>query len=645
MKLSHIERPVQFGPGNELFGIVCLPASKTSSTRPMVVMLNSGIIHRAGANRTHVLLARTFAEHGIRTLRFDLSGIGESGRRGGVMSLAEAVQADVTNAFDYLAGKYQADSFVLMGLCSGAHDALQLALQDPRVVGVAAIDVPAAMRNFRHFFVHYGRRLLRRTSWYNALHNPTNAVRGMVQMIAPGIGAPGRIDMGVRPVQSLSELDATLRELTVRNVKSIFLFTSGIEMNYNYEHQFRDVLPAHATHPNVSYGFFAQADHTFNRLEDRRALIVRLTEWFEQTSFKPVHPRQTEKTTHYSLHQADPSGERADILAIWQGNLPEGTGERYERIYVSNPCGGSWTWLACIEDENGRSGTPVGTTGLCERRFAVDGKSCVAGVALDFAVLEPHRGFGPALKLQRAVTGKCAEENLAFLYGYPNEQAESVFKMVGYKTVGVATRWVKVLRSGYKLREMTRSKALSSIISWVVDPVLLLRSRETRYRAARSVRTEVRRSFDEGFNKLWEESERRYAILGDRSADYLNWRYAGQPDVKTFCLLSDPGSTLLGYVVYAARGEVSEVRDLMSADPDRELDTLIAEFILHMRRERFSAVSLSYLGHPTVADSFKRWGFVARGQRKIMLYMNEPCVQAERLLDGQNWHLLDGDDI
>ena len=58
-----------------------------------------------------------------------------------------------------------------------------------------------------------------------------------------------------------------------------------------------------------------------------------------------------------------------------------------------------------------------------------------AGVAIDFAILQEHRGFGPALKHQRMVTKDLKDRGINFIYAYPNKQAEPVFKRVRYKTV------------------------------------------------------------------------------------------------------------------------------------------------------------------------------------------------------------------
>ena len=77
------ERALTFGPAN-LVGILTQPDPDVAvPDAPAVVILNSGILHRAGASRMYVQVARTLAEEGMTSLRFDFSGIGDSEVRRG----------------------------------------------------------------------------------------------------------------------------------------------------------------------------------------------------------------------------------------------------------------------------------------------------------------------------------------------------------------------------------------------------------------------------------------------------------------------------------------------------------------------------------------------------------------------------------
>src|SRR5262249_47307203 len=58
------EKVVTFGAGRGLVGIVTLPGTPRPDA-PQLLLINSGIIHRVGANRLYVSLARTLAAAGV----------------------------------------------------------------------------------------------------------------------------------------------------------------------------------------------------------------------------------------------------------------------------------------------------------------------------------------------------------------------------------------------------------------------------------------------------------------------------------------------------------------------------------------------------------------------------------------------------
>src|SRR5690606_19688858 len=104
-----------------LVGVVSSAASTgNESDRPLVLVLNSGIIHRVGANRMSVALARRLAADGHDVVRFDLSGIGDSESRVDGLPPLDAGLADIREVIDSLEAARQARRFVLAGLCSGA---------------------------------------------------------------------------------------------------------------------------------------------------------------------------------------------------------------------------------------------------------------------------------------------------------------------------------------------------------------------------------------------------------------------------------------------------------------------------------------------------------------------------------------------
>jgi len=137
------EEAFMFGPTGSLLGILCEPAERTEArTSDAVIFLNVGSNHRVGSNRMYVKMARRLATRGITSLRFDVSGIGDSVSTAGIENRLYAKEAvfDVQAAMDALENLREARRFYLVGLCSGAYLAFQTAHVEPRVAGQILIN-------------------------------------------------------------------------------------------------------------------------------------------------------------------------------------------------------------------------------------------------------------------------------------------------------------------------------------------------------------------------------------------------------------------------------------------------------------------------------------------------------------------------
>lgn len=119
-----VERPVRIGDAS-LFGIVTEPEGTATPTT--VVCFNTGRSRRIGPSRLWVELARQWAADGLRTVRVDMSGLGDSGvhpgqERGVVYPLEAPV--DVTAVARAVAPDDPSE-VVFVGLCSGAFHAVE----------------------------------------------------------------------------------------------------------------------------------------------------------------------------------------------------------------------------------------------------------------------------------------------------------------------------------------------------------------------------------------------------------------------------------------------------------------------------------------------------------------------------------------
>lgn len=274
------ERTIAIGDNPALVGIVSEPAVAAAvGERPTCLLLNAGLIHRVGPNRLHVRLARVLASGGFRACRFDLSGRGDSDVRRDGLPFLESSVAEIRAVMDALE-QTGSRRFVLMGICSGAVNALQLATVDPRVAGCVAIDSPAYPTR-RYYLKRYTRRLRRLETWRNTLAG-RNAVGRWIRggVASPGSGAEEDVDnpFGETRPPDKAVAEAVLRDILEKGVQLFFIFT-GSWSTYNYREQFADAFPFIRGREAVRVDYFPGADHTFTRLSSQAVLVETVQGW------------------------------------------------------------------------------------------------------------------------------------------------------------------------------------------------------------------------------------------------------------------------------------------------------------------------------------------------------------------------------
>ncbi|RPJ44332.1 MAG: alpha/beta fold hydrolase [Betaproteobacteria bacterium] len=177
------ERPLVLGAARSLVGIMTTPAGFAGdASRPALIILNAGLVHRVGPNRLHVNIARRMAERGFLSVRFDFSGIGESLPRSDNLPYTQSTVLEVREVMDAVTALTGIRSFCLLGLSSGALVSLETALTDPRVVGAAILN-PHGFADSAEWGAHvenlseshiYARNLLTPHSWGRLLTGKTN---------------------------------------------------------------------------------------------------------------------------------------------------------------------------------------------------------------------------------------------------------------------------------------------------------------------------------------------------------------------------------------------------------------------------------------------------------------------------------------
>lgn len=378
-----------------------------------------------------------------------------------------------------------------------------------------------------------------------------------------------------------------------------------------------------------------------------------------------------------------------------------------------NPAGPARTWMGF----HGPEREIIGCGSFYPRDIYVDGRKLKAGVLSDFGVTRAHRIAGAAMSIQREIAKSWREAGVDFLYAFPNRASFPIFQRAGYKKIEDSVIWVRPLSAAHKLTELAAvspeeqqstldavvrrvaeraasavphprwralwepsapggppaplPQALSSIAGQVVqraaaapgsapirtagravDAALTLRDAAALFVKGRKVRSELVDSADHRFDDLWARA-RPSRIAGERSARYLNWRYAqlGAPRYRFFCLLDGLDGRLLGYAVYSVRNNKVDVADLFCEDHEATLDVLLLELCQAMRREGHVSVGMILVSPPSVGERLRALGFFARphprhvGSRWLILHVDSNLPEDVRrvLLDRDHWFMTDGE--
>ncbi|MEM8734101.1 MAG: lipase [Planctomycetota bacterium] len=262
-----------FGEFDNLVGVF-QPSTKSSEHSELAVLiLTPGMLHSAGPFRLHTMLADELSNAGLASLRFDLSGIGESLAVGAPGSSLERAASEIRQAIDYLESEHGVRRVICFGLCSGADDAVFAALHEPRIVGVFALD-GCGFRTWKfhwhRLWVRYIPKLLSLSKWFEKL----SKTLGMNSSPPPSL----QLATDIREFPRQAAAENQLIQLAQRGVHLHFHYTGGVDDYYNYADQFSDMFPRLVAERAdlASWSYQPTSDHVGFLCEQRGEIVDRV---------------------------------------------------------------------------------------------------------------------------------------------------------------------------------------------------------------------------------------------------------------------------------------------------------------------------------------------------------------------------------
>lgn len=268
------ESLVTFGSQNHLVGSYH-PSEKQGRSLG-VLCLTAGMLHHVGPSGLHVKLCRSLASTGNAAMRFDLSGIGESLPIAESGTSLQRATSETQQAMDWMQKECGVDRFVLFGLCSGADDALAVAEQDSRVVGISMIDglgYRTKRFHWERFKLKYLPRMVTPAKWVALA---TRSIRS--KRVAPTL----MNGEDIREFPPRDQAAQLLLRLLKRKVEFQLLYTGGVVDYYSYADQFWDMfseLDRRRYEPAVEIHHQPMSDHVLTLRSDREAWIQSIVQW------------------------------------------------------------------------------------------------------------------------------------------------------------------------------------------------------------------------------------------------------------------------------------------------------------------------------------------------------------------------------
>nr|WP_282571403.1 alpha/beta fold hydrolase [Methylonatrum kenyense] len=218
-------------------------------------------------------MARELAVTGIRSLRLDLSGVGDSPASGGTHSIAERWAGETVQAMDHLETRYGDSRFVLLGNCSGAAISLIAAARDSRVVGAALVNLQGP----RTYLRYYLRLAVRKPAiWLRLLgggaryRDLLNSLRGLLA---------GRGDKSVDEETRAFDLDGTLNSLVRHRTQVLMVYCAWDPSLDFYRLKLRPKLEQTIPATHLRTEIIPGMNHDFSLLGGQQTLRRIVRDW------------------------------------------------------------------------------------------------------------------------------------------------------------------------------------------------------------------------------------------------------------------------------------------------------------------------------------------------------------------------------
>lgn len=290
-------------PNTPLFGIFSQPLLRDTESKPTILLLNSGSVHRVGPSRNYVYLTRELISLGFKVFRLDFLGLGDSINpnlsKENDPYMPEALD-NIQQTICHLKEKHSINEVILMGVCSGAYSSFQFALHENEEVVHEIIPINPLTFYWKegmsldfspadYYFEwnSYQESMWHKDRWIKLLKNPKRFIETIgntfnvvfikiISLFTPFINQIKRL-LGAKDIEDLAwDLNAVVK----KNVKVKFIFADtdpGYQLLVEGAGKTVDTL---LNDKKIEIEFIPKANHNFSSHLGRTQLLKKIKEHF-----------------------------------------------------------------------------------------------------------------------------------------------------------------------------------------------------------------------------------------------------------------------------------------------------------------------------------------------------------------------------
>lgn len=261
-----------------------------------------------------------------------------------------------------------------------------------------------------------------------------------------------------------------------------------------------------------------------------------------------------------------PVGEQqiARILNLFKRNSNEKSLAHLKWQYLISPGGGAYTAISVSPD-----GVDAAVYSVFKVYVKINRDLKLACQSLDTLTDQNHRGKGLFSGLADAIFKKCENDEIAFVYGFPNSNsAPGFFNKLGWSRLGHPPFRIYLNNLLFPLAFILKRRIFVKnylCLSWIYFRSWFLKHHYN---------LKIKKSIDYKsleYEKLWTKFSKKLPVTLWRSGEYMCWRYQEKPDKLYYHLSAYYDDKLVGLVVFTVLekhgGRIGYVMDLIY-DPD-----------------------------------------------------------------------------